>query len=389
MLPSLTNQDCKEQHPLTFEWAKIIDIESDDNISLFAQVSTYIVPSLRNQCVQLNASYKELFEKIDTDNNNKLDPQELEDAAKNKTIKQTTANYIVKHSSEWDDTTNMADVLLKIFEQHEDEFSDIEEIKKHYTNQKERITKLSFFKECKGIEGFPQDDMVYHMNVVGLVGEFGGCKEILSKELLKKAFKNATTERINEYHPVINNALCLYKHSDLKSIAYFLGQASAETGDLKYKEEMASGSLYEGRASLGNTQVGDGKRFKGRGMIQLTGRTNYEGFEKYAKENISKYSTLDITSSDDNAQKLVTNLELNVLASLWYWTKGGKGPRIQKSILTDDIFWISVYVNGATTQSDYYYSTTKLTNKAGQKIEPNHMKVRVERTNIAKTALGV
>ena len=50
----------------------------------------------------------------------------------------------------------------------------MDEIEKHYTNQKERITKLSFFKECKGIEGFPQDDMVYHMNVIGLVGEFGG-----------------------------------------------------------------------------------------------------------------------------------------------------------------------------------------------------------------------
>lgn len=61
-------------------------------------------------------------------------------------------------------------------------------------------------------------------------------------------------------------------------LAHFLAQVGHESGSFKYMEEIASGSAYEGRANLGNTQPGDGARFKGRGPIQITGRANYRFF---------------------------------------------------------------------------------------------------------------
>jgi putative chitinase len=56
--------------------------------------------------------------------------------------------------------------------------------------------------------------------------------------------------------------------------AHFLAQVGHESGGFIYNEELASGEAYNGRADLGNTHPGDGPRFKGRGLIQLTGRAN-------------------------------------------------------------------------------------------------------------------
>ena len=67
--------------------------------------------------------------------------------------------------------------------------------------------------------------------------------------------------------------------------AHFLAQCAHESGGFVYREELASGAAYEGRRDLGNTQPGDGVRFKGRGYIQLTGRANYTRFGPVAGAN--------------------------------------------------------------------------------------------------------
>jgi putative chitinase len=63
-------------------------------------------------------------------------------------------------------------------------------------------------------------------------------------------------------------------------IAHFLGQTCEESAGFRTTQEFASGKEYEGRKDLGNTQPGDGPRYKGAGLLQITGRAN---FDKYGK----------------------------------------------------------------------------------------------------------
>jgi predicted chitinase len=53
-----------------------------------------------------------------------------------------------------------------------------------------------------------------------------------------------------------------------------------ETSNMKFMKELADGWAYEGRSDLGNVQPGDGPRFKGAGVLQLTGRYNYSRLSK-------------------------------------------------------------------------------------------------------------
>ncbi|MFC5450092.1 hypothetical protein [Paenibacillus aestuarii] len=65
----------------------------------------------------------------------------------------------------------------------------------------------------------------------------------------------------------LNNTLTKYDITTSARIAHFMSQCGHESGLGKYTQELASGTAYEGRADLGNTQWGDGPRYKGAGYI--------------------------------------------------------------------------------------------------------------------------
>jgi putative chitinase len=94
-------------------------------------------------------------------------------------------------------------------------------------------------------------------------------------------------------------------------LAHFMAQAAHETGNFRYLKELwgptPAQKGYEGRADLGNTIPGDGFKFRGRGIFQLTGRDNYE--------RMGKRIGLDLACNPDLAAEPATSLHIACL----YW----------------------------------------------------------------------
>ncbi len=89
------------------------------------------------------------------------------------------------------------------------------------------------------------------------------------------AIAGRTTQLMPALAQWLNQTCPAYEIDTPPEFAHFLAQACHETDRFRTLREYASGNAYEGRADLGNTQPGDGPRFKGRGIFQTTGRANY------------------------------------------------------------------------------------------------------------------
>jgi len=103
-----------------------------------------------------------------------------------------------------------------------------------------------------------------------------------------------------------------------------------------FDEEIASGAAYEGRLDLGNTEPGDGRRFKGRGLIQLTGRSNYREYTEHRRN-------LGETSVDfEQTPEIVSDPPFAADVAGWYWDS----RKINALADGDDVKAVTRKING-------------------------------------------
>lgn len=138
----------------------------------------------------------------------------------------------------------------------------------------------------------------------------------MTKEQLMRIAPQATGESVAKYLPHLQKWMVVYGVDTPMKEAAFIAQILHESGSLRYVRELASGEAYDtGRraAMLGNTPQadGDGQRYKGRGLIQITGRSNYKA--------VGLHLGVDLVSKPE----LLEEPEWAVRSALYFWQSRG------------------------------------------------------------------
>lgn len=164
---------------------------------------------------------------------------------------------------------------------------------------------------------------------------------MITTEQLKKIMPQAG-KRAALFVDHLNKAMEEFEINTPLRQAAFLAQIAHESGQLVYVKELASGEAYEGRQDLGNTSKGDGKRYKGRGLIQLTGKANY----------ISLMLALGIDCL--NKPELLEEPENACRSAAWFWKTHGLNEFADKQEFRKITRIINGGYNGMADRQKFY-----------------------------------
>lgn len=164
----------------------------------------------------------------------------------------------------------------------------------------------------------------------------------IGPEQLQQIVPTIDAAKAAEVAPHLNHAMAEAGIDTPQRQAMFIAQLAHESGGFQYLEEIASGEAYEGRSDLGNTEPGDGARYKGRGYIQLTGRANYRAAGEALGLDLEGHP--ELAALPENAARVAA----------WYWNSRD----INAAADSGDFVQVTRLINGGTNgladREEYY-----------------------------------
>lgn len=137
-------------------------------------------------------------------------------------------------------------------------------------------------------------------------------------------------------------------------VSHFLAQVAHESGAGRWLSEIwgptPAQRRYEGRKDLGNTEPGDGYRFRGRGAIQLTGRSNYT---EYSRDVYGDMRAVDRPG-------MVAELPDAALAAGWFWWQNGLNALADRDSLELVTRGVNGGLNGLADRARYLHMAKRL-----------------------------
>lgn len=329
-------------------------------------------------------NYERLLKQIDTNNDGQYSEQEYLQAVHNPSYRDHLYRIIAKHPSEWyygkDDQywKNYLDTLTK---------DPSLAVWKTYTES--FIEKIKWMKQVSGMVAEP-----WHMHpVVFLDALMPKASDIITLQMVLAANHGKNKVQCEKVLPYLNKYAQIYSVKSKKEIAHFLSQIGHEShfnianeklnyspkrmremfgckggqkrydskndsctlGILRkklwneeskysYNPENLANYVYADRMGNGNEESGDGYKYHGRGMIQLTGKSAYRDFTK----THNGYNSNDERDFVENPDLVVDNIEYGVESAFAFWVKktDSKGRHLNDVAKTDNVEAVTWLVNG-------------------------------------------
>ncbi len=277
---------------------------------------------------------------LDLDRDGYVTHSEAKDALHNSDVKERMSKAICRFPIEWS-KQNIGERWGWLMTQHEALSAPLSQ--EEFAALKTHIEALAFWDDIDDAN-MPPAAECWHFPPKAFVGHFRKCKWLAKEEFARvypntyvqssagqlHQAANALSEQVRErYRSILNRSMELHSITqDAIRMSHFLGQGAEESRTLTWLDERrgeaACNSAYGGR--LGNDLPGDGYRFRGRGLKQLTGKYNYTEYWVYRgwisrnTFTASWWTRPNPTRPSIDEPDSLIRVPYNVVdAGAWYW----------------------------------------------------------------------